>query len=105
MAVSSIVETAKANELDPQKYLQFLLDKRPSSEMTDEVLDQLLPWSSEAKAACGKKQSETLAFPTASNRLSEILLGNAPKLSAYSLLKKEPIARLLLGTILISGTF
>ena len=50
-----LVETAKANGLDPQKYLQYLLDKRPSSEMTEEELEQFLPWSSEAKATCSKK--------------------------------------------------
>ena len=38
MAVFSMVETAKANGLDPQKYLQYLLDKRPNSNMTDEEL-------------------------------------------------------------------
>ena len=53
MAVFSMVETAKANGLDPQKYLQYLLDKRPNSNMTDEELEQFLPWSSEAKEACG----------------------------------------------------
>lgn len=55
MAVFSMVETAKANGLDPQKYLQYLLDKRPNSNMTDEELEQFLPWSSEAKEACSKK--------------------------------------------------
>ena len=54
MTVFSMVETAKANGLDPQKYLQYLLDKRPGSEMTDEELEQLLPWSSEVKVACSK---------------------------------------------------
>ena len=54
MAVFSMVETAKANGLDPQKYLQYLLDKRPGSEMTDEELEQFLPWSPEVKAACSK---------------------------------------------------
>ena len=46
MAVFSMVETAKANGLDPQKYLQYLLDKRPGSEMTDEELEHFLPKSS-----------------------------------------------------------
>ena len=49
-----MVETAKVNGLDPQKYLQYLLDKRPGSEMTDEELEQFLPWSSEVKVACSK---------------------------------------------------
>ena len=54
MTVFSIVETAKANGLDPQKYLLFLLDQRPGIEMTDNELDQLMPWSEAAKVACGK---------------------------------------------------
>ena len=54
MSVFSIVETAKANGLDPQKYLLFLLDQRPGIEMTDNELDQLMPWSEAAKVACGK---------------------------------------------------
>ena len=49
-----MVETAKANGLDPQKYLQYLLDKRPSDAMTDEELEKFLPWSSEVKTACSK---------------------------------------------------
>ena len=36
MAIFSIVEAANANSLDPRKYLQYLLDKRSDSEMTDE---------------------------------------------------------------------
>lgn len=54
MTVFSMVETAKANGLDPQKYLLFLLDQRPDIGMTDDELDQLMPWSEAAKAACGK---------------------------------------------------
>ena len=54
MTVFSMVETAKANGLDPQKYLLFLLDQRPGIEMTDNELDQLMPWSEAAKVACGK---------------------------------------------------
>ena len=54
MTVFSMVETAKANGLDPQMYLQYLLDKRPSAEMSDTELEKFLPWSSEAKSACSK---------------------------------------------------
>ena len=54
MMVFSMVETAKANGLDPQKYLQYLLDTRPSDAMTDEELEKFLPWSSEVKTACSK---------------------------------------------------
>ena len=54
MTVFSMVETAKANGLDPQKYLLLLLDQRPGIGMTDDELDQLMPWSEAAKAVCGK---------------------------------------------------
>ena len=53
MAVFSIVETAKANELDPRKYLNYLLECRPSKDMTDEELSRFAPWSKEASVLCG----------------------------------------------------
>ena len=55
MTVFSMVETAKANGLDPQKYLEFLLDQRPDDTMTDEQLEELMPWSEAAKTTCSKK--------------------------------------------------
>ncbi len=55
MIVFSMVETAKANDLDPQKYLDFLLDQRPDDKMTDEQLEKLMPWSEAAKTACSIK--------------------------------------------------
>ena len=45
MMVYSLVETAKANGLDPYKYISYILNKRPSKEMSDDELDQLMPWS------------------------------------------------------------
>ena len=52
MKVFSIIETVKANELKPQKYLEFLLDNYRSDEMTDEELDKFAPWSEKARLAC-----------------------------------------------------
>ncbi|MDO4492104.1 MAG: transposase [Lachnospiraceae bacterium] len=52
MTVFSIVETAKANELDPQKYLEFLLEHRPNKELTDAEMEHLMPWSKEAIQHC-----------------------------------------------------
>ena len=52
MKVYSMVETAKANGLDPLKYLMFLLENRPSAEMSDEDLALLAPWSKEAVEFC-----------------------------------------------------
>lgn len=54
MTIYSMVETAKANGIDPQKYLQYLLDQRPNSRMTDDELDQLMPWSEAVQTACSK---------------------------------------------------
>ena len=41
-----------ANELDPLKYLSFLLEHRPSAEMSDEELEQFAPWSELAQETC-----------------------------------------------------
>lgn len=52
MKIYSMIETAKANELDPQKYLGFLLEHRPSVEMSDDELEQIAPWSNLAQETC-----------------------------------------------------
>lgn len=49
----SITEMAKANELDPSKYLNYLLANQPTSEMLPEELDEFLPWSNKVKTSCG----------------------------------------------------
>ena len=48
MAAYSILETAKANGLDPLDYIQYILTKRPSAEMSDEELELLMPWNDAA---------------------------------------------------------
>lgn len=50
--VYTMVEMAKANDLNVYKYLEFLLTHRPSETMTDEQLEDLAPWSEKAKASC-----------------------------------------------------
>lgn len=52
MKIYSMIETAKANELDPLKYLSFLLEHRPGAEMSDEELEQFAPWSKLAQGTC-----------------------------------------------------
>ena len=52
MKVYTMIETAKANDLDPQKYLSFLLEHRPSAKMSDDELEQLAPWSKLAQETC-----------------------------------------------------
>jgi len=41
----SIVETAKANNLNPQKYLEFLLEELSRNRQTPEKLEEVMPWS------------------------------------------------------------
>lgn len=50
--VYSIVEMAKAHDLNIYKYLKFLLEQRPSSKMTDEQLSAVLPWNQEVIESC-----------------------------------------------------
>lgn len=52
MKVYSMIETAKENGLDPHKYLIFLLEHRPSAEMSDDELEWFAPWSNLAQEAC-----------------------------------------------------
>ncbi len=53
-AVYSIIETAKANGLDPYKYLTYIFSYLPSQDLvkTPESIDMFLPWSSETKEYC-----------------------------------------------------
>ena len=50
--VYTMVEMAKANNLNTYKYLTYLLSQRPDAKMSDEQLEQLAPWSETAKANC-----------------------------------------------------
>lgn len=54
--ILSVYRTAEANGLDPAKYLEFLFDRIPNLEsLSDETLDELLPWLSLAQKNCAKK--------------------------------------------------
>ena len=50
--VYTMVEMAKANDLNTYKYLAYLLSQRPNDKMSDEQLEQFAPWSKAAKANC-----------------------------------------------------
>ena len=50
--VYTMVEMAKANELNIYKYLTYLLEHRPSEDMLDEQLEALTPWSKEVQNVC-----------------------------------------------------
>lgn len=52
MNVYSMIETAKENEIDPLKYLSFLLESRPNAKMSEDELAKFAPWSEEARERC-----------------------------------------------------
>ena len=52
MIIYSLIETAKANDVDPEKYLEYLLENRPSADWSDEQLEKLAPWSETTREAC-----------------------------------------------------
>ena len=52
----SIVETAKANNLDVKKYLYYILKELPlalaEGKMTDDFLESIMPWNAEVQEKC-----------------------------------------------------
>ena len=48
----TMVEMAKANEVNIYKYLKYLLKHRPNENMSDEQLEALTPWSKDVQAVC-----------------------------------------------------
>ena len=54
--VYTMVEMAKAHGLNVEKYLTFLLEKRSHTGMSDEELENLTPWSEQARIYCGFAQ-------------------------------------------------
>ena len=52
MMVFSLLETVRANVINPYKYLEFLLESRQNEKMTDEQLDSLSPWNENVKQIC-----------------------------------------------------
>lgn len=52
MKVYSLIETAKANDIDPLKYLKYLLEHRPSAEMSEQELEDMTPWSETVQNIC-----------------------------------------------------
>ena len=49
MNIYTIIEMAKLHGLNRQKYIEYILEHRPSAEMTDEELTLLAPWNKEFK--------------------------------------------------------
>ncbi len=51
----TIVEMAKAYDLNLYEYIKFLLQHRPSKNMSDDELANLMPWNEEVKKLCSNK--------------------------------------------------
>ena len=51
----TIIEMAKAYQLNLYEYLKFLLEYRPSKDMTDEELLRLAPWNEDVQVLCKNK--------------------------------------------------
>lgn len=54
--VYSVVETAKACEVDIFTYLKYILLNAPNDQMSDEELEKLCPWNPECRAALDEMQ-------------------------------------------------
>jgi len=53
--VYSIIESAKANQLNPYMYLVYIFSNLPGlKELTNETLKPYLPWASELPSWCRK---------------------------------------------------
>ena len=52
--VYSLIETAEANDLDPERYLKYLFEKLPNTAnfKDAETLDQYLPWATKPQEKC-----------------------------------------------------
>jgi len=55
MMVYSLLETARANGLNPQKYLEYLLEARLDKNMSDEKLENMAPWNPKVQECCINK--------------------------------------------------
>lgn len=55
MVLYSLLETARSNGLNPQKYLNYLLDVRPNADMSDKELESFAPWNEQVQEQCVNK--------------------------------------------------
>ena len=53
MIIYSLIETAMANDIAPEKYLEYLLENRPSADWSDEELEHLTQWSEATRKTYG----------------------------------------------------
>lgn len=57
----TIVEMAKAYDLNLYEYLKYLLEHRPNKDMSDDELAKLAPWSKEVQEKCSKKNEQNVS--------------------------------------------
>jgi hypothetical protein len=54
MGIYTIVEMASLYGLSRYKYIEYLLEHRPSMDMSDDELEHFAPWDPKVQAACAK---------------------------------------------------
>ncbi len=52
MVLYSLLETARSNRLNPQKYWEYLLEVRPNADMSDGELETFAPWNKQVQERC-----------------------------------------------------
>ena len=60
MGIYTIVEMAKLHGISQYRYLEYLLENRPSANMTDEELDKLVPWNEDVQKVCCKCENSDM---------------------------------------------
>ena len=58
MAIYTIVEMAKLYGLSRCKYLEYILEHRPTANMSDEELEHFAPWNEAVQTACAKSGND-----------------------------------------------
>lgn len=91
----TIVEMAKAYNLNLYEYLKYLLEHRPNRDMTDYELAKLAPWNEDVQKNVAKRTSKMLAYRNPSNSVP-ICFEDTMKLCAYN---KDGIKEVLSITI------
>jgi hypothetical protein len=54
MGIYTIIEMASLYGLSRYKYIEYLLEHRPSMDMSDSELEHFAPWDPDVQAACAK---------------------------------------------------
>lgn len=52
MMICSLLETARANGLNSQKYLEYLLEARPNENISEEELEGMALWNPTVQECC-----------------------------------------------------